>query len=261
MEDFALGPFEYRAGQRVTLAGRPSVEWSLRYGSERLAQHYVDADASRTAVREAFVDDVAAFVRRHRPTAARRRASPDLPNLVVELVESTDRVGCRGRVLGTFVAAAEIAGLSSGLIDDRYPTWLVTASAPAMCVPVGVEEFQRLQVAHNAIHAARAAAAPAPAPAARHAWVTKLLPEEVLTTDPETWRAPTAWELRHVVGEDSFVGVTGAAAAALVGVTPQGFRKYTAREGAANRQSISFAMWHLLLHRLGVQRLEEAGLN
>ena len=29
--------------------------------------------------------------------------------------------------------------------------------------------------------------------------------------------------------------------------------EYTAADGAASRQRMSFAMWHLLLHRLGVQ--------
>ena len=41
----------------------------------------------------------------------------------------------------------------------------------------------------------------------------------------------------------------------MVGVTPQNFRKYTARDGASTRQGMSFAMWHLLLHKLGVQRV------
>lgn len=76
-----------------------------------------------------------------------------------------------------------------------------------------------------------------------------------MAQDAGEWRAPTSWELRHVVGEGSFTGVTGAQAAALVGVTPQNFRKYTARDGASTRQGMSYAMWHLLLHKLGVQSL------
>lgn len=85
-------------------------------------------------------------------------------------------------------------------------------------------------------------------------WIADLLPDDVLTTDPEEWRAPTAWEIRHIVGEGAFTSMPGATVAALVGVTPQNFRKYTAQDSAASRQNISFAMWHLLLHKLGVQR-------
>ena len=77
----------------------------------------------------------------------------------------------------------------------------------------------------------------------------------MLARELADWRAPTSWELRHVVGEGSFTGWTGAQAAAMVGVTPQNFRKYTARDGASTRQGMSFAMWHLLLHKLGVQRV------
>nr|7DTR_A Chain A, AcrIF24 [Pseudomonas aeruginosa] len=86
------------------------------------------------------------------------------------------------------------------------------------------------------------------------AWITGLLPGEVLTHDAEEWRPPTSWELRHVVGEGSFTGVSGAAAAALLGMSATNFRKYTAGDSAANRQKISFAAWHYLLDRLGVKR-------
>ncbi len=75
---------------------------------------------------------------------------------------------------------------------------------------------------------------------------------EVMTDDPEQWRAPTAAEIRIVVGKGSETGLTGAQAARIVGVLPQNFRKYTATDDASLRQKMSFAMWHLLLHRVGV---------
>ncbi|MBH2008100.1 MAG: hypothetical protein I8H71_00465 [Xanthomonadaceae bacterium] len=59
--------------------------------------------------------------------------------------------------------------------------------------------------------------------------------------------------MRYIVGEGSFTRVSGAKAAALVGVTPQNFRKYTAGDSAKNRQSISFSMWHLLLAKLQIK--------
>lgn len=81
----------------------------------------------------------------------------------------------------------------------------------------------------------------------------KRLPAEVLTEDPWYWRAPTAAEIRVVIGKGSETGIPGAQAAHLVGVLPQNFRKYTASDDAASRQKMSFAMWHLLLHRAGVK--------
>ena len=84
-------------------------------------------------------------------------------------------------------------------------------------------------------------------------YIAARLPPDVLTEDPATWRAPTSAEIRVVVGKDSETGLSGAAAAHLVGVLPQNFRKYTAADDAVSRQKMSFAMWHLLLHRAGVR--------
>lgn len=82
---------------------------------------------------------------------------------------------------------------------------------------------------------------------------TFTLPYEVLSRSPSVWRAPTNHEIRQLIGKDSFSGITIAEAAQLVGVTPQNFRKYLARDGASTRQKMSYAMWHLLLHRLNIQ--------
>ena len=80
-----------------------------------------------------------------------------------------------------------------------------------------------------------------------------MLPEETLTEDPSAWRAPTGAEIKIVIGRNSETGLTVAEAARLVGVLPQNFRKYTAADDASSRQKMSFAMWHLLLYRTGVQ--------
>lgn len=250
MQDFQAGPFEYRAGERVTLGGVPSVKWLLHYAHDQLAWHYVPASASRAAVREAFSDDVSDFERRHQPAIAPVVPSSDLPPMFLRLVEEAT-----GRVLGSFEAAAPIAGLTSGLTDDRWATWLVTEAHPMKSMPMTQDEFERLSAAHKAVHQLRAEMTPAPRVAHPHAWIAGLLPEAVLTLDAADWRAPKAWEIRHVVGEGSFTGITGSKAAALVGILPQNFRKYTAADGAASRQHMSFAMWHLLLHRIGVQAL------
>ena len=77
---------------------------------------------------------------------------------------------------------------------------------------------------------------------------------ELLTEDPDVWRPPTSNEVRQIVGRSSKTGISGAKAARLIGVTDAAFRKYTAGEGATRRHTISYAAWHLLLHRLSIRR-------
>lgn len=84
-------------------------------------------------------------------------------------------------------------------------------------------------------------------------WIAGMLPAEVLSADPNQWRAPNHHEMAHIVGLGSFTGITGEKAAELTGVCSQNVRKFTAREGANTRQRISYAAWHLLLIRLRVQ--------
>lgn len=224
MQDFKFGAFEYRAGQCVKLAGQPSIEWSLRYDGKTLAEHFVPAAAPRSEVQCAFSDDIADF---------KARARKDYAPARFELIDYTT-----GDAVAAFFAHS-VPGMTPGLIDDRSRYWVRSANR-LYSRPVTLSEFGALTAAHQA-------------PAL--AWVAGLLPEEVLTLDAADWRAPTAWEIRHVVGEGSFTGVSGAKAAALVGVLPQNLRKYTAADGSASRQNMSFSMWHLLLHRLGVQSL------
>lgn len=222
MQDFQSGAFEYRAGQRVKLAGQPSIEWSLRYDGKTLSERFVPAAAPRGEVQCAFSDDVAEFKAR-----ARKEYAPDR----FELIDFET-----GDAVAAFFAHS-VPEMTPGLIDDRSRYWVRSADR-LRSRPVTLSDFGALTAAHQA-------------PAL--SWVTGLLFEEVLTLDAAEWRAPTAWEIRHIVGEGSFTGVTGAKAAELVGILPQNFRKYTAADGAASRQNMSFAMWHLLLHRLGVQ--------
>ena len=224
MQDFQSGAFEYRAGQHTKLAGQPSIEWSLRYSGKTLAERFVPASATRGEVQEAFSDDVTEFKAR-----ARTDYAPDR----FELIDYTT-----GDAVAAFFAHS-VPDMTPGLIDDRSRYWMRSANR-LYSRPVTLSGFGALTAAHQA-------------PAL--AWVAGLLPSEVLTLDTADWRAPTAWEMRHIVGEGSFTGVTGAKAAGLVGILPQNFRKYTAADGAASRQSMSLAMWHLLLHRLGVQSL------
>lgn len=253
LDDIQIGPFTFNGGKAFTLNGIPARRWKMHYGNTLVAEKtHAGADAqgiTQYELQQLFGDERAAFIRAHQPRPS-RKPSPLADGVRVRLVESTASTGVEGRTLGEFLALAPIDGLARGLIDDRYATWAVSDIG---VTPMTADEFARLQEAHAAIAAALTAPRDAVCPSMPSAWIASLLPDEVLAQDPDEWRAPTSWELRHVIGEGSFTGVTGAQAAALVGVTPQNFRKYTAREGASTRQGMSFAMWHLLLHKLGVQ--------
>lgn len=166
-----------------------------------------------------------------------------LSNYIRELREKTtiysiaiERNGVR--VGGFACESAAFPGMTAGLTDDRSEYWLVS-DGRLYSLDVTLNECIALCEKHRA---------------APRGWIANLLRAEVTTTDAEAWQAPSSWEIRHVVGEGSLTGITGAAAAALVGMTSQNFRKYLAADGASTRQKISYAAWHLLLKKLDVLR-------
>lgn len=223
MDIFSHGPFSFAPGRAVRVNGVQSRRWEMQYGSDFVAEHALPESADRSSIIVAFASDRASFI-----AGAMGRHAPGRISLID--YESGEEVG--------HFFSDDNCGLTPGLIDDRSRYWLRSADR-LYSLDVTLTQYAQVAAEHSAPPLS---------------WVAGLLPDDVLTRDAANWRAPTSWELRHVVGEGSFTGVAGAAAAALVGVTPQNFRKYTARDDAATRQNISFAMWHLLLHKLGVRR-------
>lgn len=250
MQPFASGPFTFAPGA-TSSAGGAMQRWTMHYGSDEMGWRTLPADASQADVIDAFEDARADFIRKSKRDDERKCGRRT--RYEIALVESTEATGEFGKRIDSFTTSVEISGMSAGLIDDRYPTWAVAAFGN---MPMSAEEFVRLSEAHavanRALDECENLEYELSKPLDRE-WIAGLLPESVLADDANDWRPPTSWEIRHVVGEGSFTGVSGAKAAALIGVTPQNFRKYTARDDASTRQNISFAMWHLLLHKLGVK--------
>ena len=215
MNEFSAGPFTFRP------AGRS--RWTMHYGSAELGMHTVSG-AKQSEIAGAFDDYRADWIREQRREHAPGR---------VDLIDSAT-----GEAVAGFFSDA-VPDMTPGLIDDRSRYWLRSADR-LRSRPVSLSEYGRV---------VRQCAAP------EMSWITGLLPDDVLTDGPELWRPPTSWEIRHIVGRGSLTGVSGAKAAALVGVLPASFRKYTAADGAKTRQNMGFAMWHALLHRLRVQNL------
>lgn len=225
-QDFAIGPFTIAP---IGAVGPYRQRFSVSYNAQYSAEIVTDAKTQRE-VADAASESIAALRKELRAEHEDKT-----------LINLTDN---RGEVINGFYAAGPLPDMSAGLIDDRSTYWLKDESG-LYSLDVNLTQYAQQRAAHEL---------------PRHAWIADLLSGAVLTTDAEQWRAPTAWEIRHIVGEGSLIGISGAKAAALVGVNPSSFRKYTAQDGAKSRQSMSYAMWHLLLHRLSVQNLERGPL-
>lgn len=227
-EDFHLGPFTIRPSGRMQVVGETQQLFDIDYGDETMRERVPVKPGSQKEVAEQIEESTWGI------TAELRKEH--------ECAHRIDLVDGHGERLASFQAADSVTpGMTPGLVDDRFPHWLRSADR-LYSQAVTMDEYARLRAEHER---------------PRYAWIADLLDQDILTTHVEDWRPPTAWEIRHLVGATSFTSISGARAAELVGVTAANFRKYTAREGAKNRQNMGFAMWHLLLHRLEVQRMPE----
>ena len=223
-----LGPFEFFHGPLRSINGQQSREWTMKYGGDIIAEHTIfNMNVLMRDVSETFAQDLTNFV-----DQARRDHGPHR----VDLVDQTT-----GEAVADF-ESFDMCGMTPGLINDSAKMWLCSADRRYSRIVNSQREYASIVARYEA---------------PEYGWVTGLLPDAVLSPEPSLWDSPSSWHIRHVVGVGSFTGVSGADAAALVGVTAQNFRKYTAADGASTRQKMSFAMWHTLLHRLGVQRMPE----
>lgn len=214
-ENFMVGPFEVRP--------KSGDRADVIYGLKTLATNIDHDGGTRHEVAESLSD---CFARLRNEL----RSKTELYS--INLMQNGERVA------GFVCEEPVVDNMTAGLIDDRAEFWLQSANR-LYSMPVTIDEYAMLRQMHSA---------------SSLCWVKNLLPTDVITDDPEQWRAPTSWEIRHIVGEGSFTGISGARAAVLVGMTAQNFRKYTATDGARTRQNISFAAWHLLLKKLDVLR-------
>lgn len=214
-ENFMVGPFEVRP--------RSGDRADILYGLRTLARNVDHDGGTRHDVVESLGD---CFARLRNEL----RSKTELHS--INLMRNGERVS------GFVCEDSIVDGMTPGLIDDRAEFWLQSANR-LYSMPVTIDEYAMRRQLHSA---------------APLCWVKNLLPMDVITDDPEQWRAPTSWEIRHIVGEGSFTGISGATAAAMVGMTAQNFRKYTAADGARTRQNISFSAWHLLLKKLGIKK-------
>ncbi|MFN9470907.1 hypothetical protein [Acidovorax sp.] len=224
MESFESGPFEYVPIEERQVNGAPHIAWEVRYGRQLVERCDLPVGTDRHEVQRAFADPRAQFT-------AKNCLAHSPKTLVLQRWDSGDP-------LASFTVETVPEAMRDRKADVHSEFWLRLRNT-RLRMPVTLAEYAEIVRTHGAPD---------------WHWITGLLRPQVTTRNVGEWIAPTSWEIRHIVGEGSFTGVSGAQAAALVGVTPQNFRKYTARDGASTRQNISFAMWHLLLSRMHVQR-------
>lgn len=223
-EQFSVGPFTVRPSGRACNAQLVDVI----YGSEVMRERVPVDPGTRGQVVDQLgraPSDITKELRREHENTG-----------VVSLVD-----GYGEALAGFDIEGYALPDMTPGIVDDRCAYWLRTSDR-LYSQAVTLNEYARIRAEHER-------------PAL--AWIADLLNDDLLTLSKAEWRPPTAWELRHVIGVGSFTDITGLAAANLVGVNASSFRKYTAKEGARTRQEMSFAMWHLLLHRLGIKRIPE----
>jgi hypothetical protein len=230
MQEFNFGPFVLTPEVAYRVNGLQRQRWDAWFAGKFIGSGFVDGNTpTRADVIEACSMTVSDF-----KSNSRREYEP---RYVVLRHFQTGVVVARALTInGVF------PDMRSVIADDRWEYWAEATDSHLKC-PMTLQEWSDA-VAKHSVHP--------------NSWITGLLPDDVLTTDADNWRAPTDMEIRCVVGEHSFTGITGAAAAELCGVAPQNFRKYTAAAGSASHQKISFAMWHLLLQRTGVQKMAGA---
>lgn len=222
--DFTIGPFVIRPSGRACNAQLVDVI----YGSEVMRERVPVDPGTRSQVVDQLDDALSSITKELRREHENTRT--------ISLVN-----GYGEALAGFDVEGYALPDMTPGLVDDRFAYWLRTSDEMHSQI-VTLNEYARIRAEHERPELA---------------WVADLLDYDLLTLDKAEWRPPTAWELRHVVGVGSFTGFTGAQAAELAGVNASSFRKYTAKEGAKTRQAMSFAMWHLLLHRMGVKKIAE----
>lgn len=224
---FSYGPFTINPTEDLYINGCAMTRANIEY--ENVTVGFITFASNSTCralvQSELFQDIIHQFTRSYK--------TPETH--IHELVVSTT-----GNAIASFNSTDYVLdGMTSTLINDDSRYWMRTGDG-----------LHSVAVTLNGYAVLYAKYATAMRP--KHAWIRGLLPAEVLTQMASEWRAPTEWELRHVVGEESFTGVTGNVAAAMVGISETNFRKYTASSTAKNRQQMSFATWHLLLAKLGV---------
>lgn len=223
-----LGPFEHFHGPLRRINGNFAREWTMKYGDDVIAQRTVEnTDVVVKEVFDAFAQDRANFVNQARTDHG--------PHRVYLVDQATDEAVA-------FFDSFDMCGMTPGLINDSAKMWLRSENGRYSRGLTSQQQYAAIVARHQA---------------PEFGWIAGLLPDAVLSPEHSLWEAPSSWHIRHVVGIGSFTGVSGADAAGLVGVTAQNFRKYTASDTASTRQKMSFAMWHTLLHRLGVQRMPE----
>lgn len=146
-------------------------------------------------------------------------------------IELINKAGCIISQFSTYTDDVDFQRLATGSIPSSSQL-IVNGKARG---GFAIDEFIKLAISYKS---------------RTNSYITRLLPEDIITRDHSKWRTPNRFEIIHLSGPHSMTGISHEHAAQLIGVTASNFRKYLAKDSASARASISFSAWHLLMMRL-----------
>ncbi|WP_322052323.1 hypothetical protein [Paraburkholderia bannensis] len=230
MQDFQHGPFRYQADDAGATGNRHRVQWSVSYAGMILEQRSVSADFEREDIVDIFKGTIERFI-----THARGQFQP--------VTITLERWNTRNQPIARVPVLHVPAGMNIA-VPNRHSEYWVRLAGTHRCAPMSPENF--LSFVREAT----------PAP---HAWITQFLRADLLTCDAQAWRAPTAWEVLHVIGKGSWTATSTAQAANMLGLAVRTVSNYVT--SGDRFQTIQFSAWHTLLHLLGVKYMNSSPVH
>jgi hypothetical protein len=229
------GPFDFKSSLPRDLNGFPGRRWTMLYGDQEVCERDIaGVEITQGTLMDAFSEALETFVQK-----AQHRYGPTR-------IELIDAKGGGPMAAFTCFETSRLGLVRPDMNLANKKLQLRCTKSNSVRNVHDFHEYMKIVAEHAATEQEE-----------KNGWIAGMLHPSVLTHDQWDWRAPTSWEIRHVAARGAlvdYINMSGPKAAELVGVTAQNFRKYTAHEDAESHQKMSFAMWHLLLHRLGVQR-------
>ncbi|WP_321888016.1 hypothetical protein [Paraburkholderia bannensis] len=227
MQDFQHGPFRYHSEDAGATDQSGKLQWSVSYAGTILERRALCSDFEREELIDTFKRTIDRFI-----THARGQFQP--------VTITLERWNTRNNPIARAPVLHVPAGLSIA-VPNRHSEYWVRLAGTRRCAPMPPENF--LAFVREAT----------PAP---HAWITQFLRADVLTCDAQAWRAPSAWEVLHVIGKGSWTATSTAQAASMLGLAARTVSNYVT--SGERFQTIQFSAWHTLLHLLGIKYMNSS---
>lgn len=84
-------------------------------------------------------------------------------------------------------------------------------------------------------------------------WIVNLLSPACLASNSGKWKAPSYFDICHVVGTGSLTGLSVDRASALLGIPPERLTFYLLPDNDGRRSPMTYQMWNKLLVSTGIR--------